>query len=171
MEQTLAGKIRDPARLAALRSTGLLDTLPEEVFDQLTRLAARYLDTPIALVSLVDADRQFLKSCVWDLPGQPPHRSDPLSYSFCKYTVDSKEPLIIKDAREHPLVKDHPAVTQRGMVAYAGVPLITEEGHVLGTICVVDSKPRDWSDEQIQRLTSFAATVMSTIARRTARPS
>jgi GAF domain-containing protein len=167
MERTLDQQIQDPERLTALRNTRLLDTPPEENFDQLTRMAARMLDAPVALVSLVDADRQFLKSCLWALPGQP-QRSDPLSHSLCKYTLASKEPLVIRDARAHPLVKDNPAVTERGVIAYAGVPLITAEGHVLGTLCVLDAKPRDWSDLQIQKLQALATAVMSTLSERVA---
>jgi hypothetical protein len=161
--------IADPERLAALRATGLLDTLPEEGFNQLARIAARLLEAPVALVSLVDEDRQFLKSCIGDIP--EPFRSQrqtPLSHSFCKHVVASRELLAIEDAREHPLVRDNLATRDLGVVAYLGIPLITPEGQVLGTLCVIDSKPRRWSEAQIEHLQSLAAAVMSTITYRAA---
>src|SRR4028118_1165164 len=129
-------------RLLALHRTGLLDSPPEACFDRLTRLAAKVLRTPVALVSLVDADRQFFKSCV-GLP-QPwaSARQTPLSRSFCQHVVSAADPLVIADAREHPLVRDNLAVADLGVVAYAGFPLVTGDGHVLGSFCAIDTKPR-----------------------------
>jgi hypothetical protein len=156
--------VEDPKRLAALRRADLLDTPPEESFDQLTRLAARLLGAPMALVSLVDKDRQFFKSS----SGPLPERQTPLSYSFCQHAVASKEPLLVEDAREDPVFKDNLAVRDRGVIAYAGIPLITPEGHALGTLCVFDSKPRTWAAEQIENLRALASSVMSTITYRAA---
>ena len=100
-----------PARLDALLRLGLLDTPPEESFDRLTRLAARLLSAPVALVSLVDDHRQFFKSA-FGLP-QPwaTVRETPLSHSFCQHVVSEGKPLIVEDARAHPLVCGNPAVT------------------------------------------------------------
>jgi PAS domain S-box-containing protein len=152
------GPLTDPARLDALRRSGVLDTPPEEAFDRLTRLAGRMLRVPVALVSLVDADRQFFKSCVGALP-EPWHsaRQTPLSHSFCKHAVMSGQPLVISDAREHPLVKDNGAVSGLGVIAYAGVPLVLSGGQVLGSFCVVDDKPRQWTAEELEILTTLAA--------------
>ena len=136
--------VQDPERLAALRKTGLLDSAPDAGFDQLAQTWARMLDVPLALVSLVDAHRQFFKSRIGWLP-EPYSRQTPLSHSFCKHVVQTGEPLIINDAREHPLVKDNPAIQDLGVVAYAGMPLKTPEGHVLGTLCFIDNKPREWN--------------------------
>src|SRR6476620_11594908 len=99
--------LSDAGRLAALRRAGVMDTPPEEAFDRLTRLAAKALRVPVALVSLVDAQRQFFKSCAGSLP-EPwrSQRQTPLSHSFCQHAVTSGKPLVISDAREHPLVKD-----------------------------------------------------------------
>ena len=156
--------VEDPERLAALRRANLLDTPPEEAFDQLSRLAARLLGAPMALVSLVDKDRQFFKSS----SGPVPERQTPLSHSFCQYAVASKEPFLVEDAREHPVFKDNLAVRDLGVVSYAGIPLITPERHALGTLCVFDSKPRKWTAEQIENLRALASSVMSTITYRAA---
>ncbi len=165
----VADAVADPARLAALREADLLDTPPEEGFDQLARIAARLLNAPIALVSLVDEDRQFFKSCIGSIP-EPfnSKRETPLSHSFCQYVVASKEPLLVEDARVHPLLKDNLAVAELGVVAYLGIPITTPEGLVLGTLCVIDSKPRRWSADQVETMRSLTAAVMSTIEYRSA---
>jgi hypothetical protein len=149
---------RDPERLAALRATGLLDSEPEPGFDRHARLAAQMLNAPIALVSLVDEDRQFFKSGLG-----VEERETPLSHSFCQHAVARREPLVVDDAREHPILKDNPAVREMGAIAYAGVPLIDPAGHALGTLCVLDSRPRQWSSHQVELLTDLAASVMSEI--------
>ncbi|HET7586388.1 MAG TPA: ATP-binding protein [Gemmatimonadaceae bacterium] len=158
--------VRDPARLAALRDTALLDTPAEEAFDRLARLAARVMRAPVSLVVLVDAHREYFKSCVgMDIARGAP-REGPLERSFCQYAVASGEPLIIPDAREHPWVRDNPA-TRDGVIAYAGIPLITNGGHALGTLCVVDHEPRAWSDDEVAILRDLAASVVTEIELRT----
>jgi GAF domain-containing protein len=159
--------VRDPARLSALRHSGLLDTPPEEGFDHLTRRAARALSVPIALVTLVDAERQFLKSCVGIPEPWASRRQTPLSYSFCKHALASPQPLIIADARCHPLVRDNRAVAEMGVIAYAGAPLVTADGHVLGTLCAIDTKPRAWTPAEVETLRAIAAEVTAAIAQRT----
>ncbi|MFD0461675.1 GAF domain-containing protein [Microvirga aerilata] len=91
-----------------------------------------------------------------------------LSHSLCQYAVASGEPLIIEDARDDPVIRNNLAVTQSGVIAYAGIPLITPDSHVLGTLCVFDSKPRHWTQEQIENLRSLASSVISTIMYRAA---
>lgn len=130
--------IRDPARVAALRRTGLLDTVPEAAFDRLTRLAARLASAPVALVSLVDADRQFLKSCLGVDEPLASERQTPLSHSFCQHVVVRQAPLVVEDAREHPLVMSNPAIPDYGVIAYAGFPLVSGS-EVIGSFCVVDT--------------------------------
>ena len=152
-----------PERLAELHSTRLLDSPPEESFDRLTRLTATVLNVPIALVSLVDSDRQFFKSCL-GLP-QPwaAQRQTPLSHSFCQHVVESRRPLVVSDAREHPLLRDNPAIRDLGVIAYAGAPLITPDGNVLGTLCAIDHQPRHWTPEQVEILCNLAGSVLSEI--------
>lgn len=160
--------LTDPRRLAALRRVALLDTPAEEAFDRLTRLAGLILGVPIALVSLVDADRQFFKSCVGLPEPWASVRETPLSHSFCQHTVASRQPLVIDDAREHPLVRDNLAIPDLDVIAYAGIPLITSDGHVLGSFCAIDHQPRSWSDHDLAVLTELAGSAMTTIELRTA---
>jgi GAF domain-containing protein len=161
--------VLNPERLAALRAANLLDTPPEEAFDQLTRLACRIMEAPIALVSLVDDERQFFKSCVGPLPEQfRSERETPLTHSFCRYAVESGRELIIRDARSDPLVMNNPMTTDYGVGAYAGFPLVTSTGQKLGTLCVLDTKPRQWSETQLEQLASLASVVSTTIGYRSA---
>ena len=155
--------MRDPARLNSLRRSGLLDSAPEESFDRITRIAASALGVPVSLVSLVDADRQFFKSCL-GLP-QPwaDARETPLSRSFCQHVVVGAEPLIIPDARQHPLVHDNPAIGELSVVAYAGIPLKMPDGEIIGSLCAIDSQPRDWSEHDVEILRDLAEAVMTEI--------
>ena len=114
-------------------------------------------------VSLVEADRQFFKSATGLDHLATDQRQTPLSHSFCQHTVISGEPLIVPDARTHTLVRDNPAVSELGVVAYAGIPLITSQGHVLGSFCAIDTQPRHWSDDDVALLTDLAAAVMTEI--------
>src|SRR5918997_6238455 len=139
MMQAATDLLLDPARLAALRSTDLLDSLPEPSFDRLTRLAAKILRAPVALVSLVDGDRQFFKSSLGLPEPWASLRETPLSHSFCQHVVHAAAPLVIADARAHPLVRDNPAIRDLGVVAYLGLPLATADGAVLGSFCVIDA--------------------------------
>src|SRR4029079_12802266 len=149
------------ARLDALRRTSLLDSPPEEVFDRLTRLAATLLRVPIAAVSLVDVDRQFFKSQC-GMSGPPASsRQTPLTHSFCKHVVASRAPLIVPDARLDPSFVQHPAVSELGWISYAGIPLISSQGHALGSFCVADGQPHDWTEDGIEILRTLATSTIS----------
>ena len=165
MRPTDDAKIQDAERLSILRETSLLDTPPEEVFDRLTRLATTLLRVPVALVSLVDADRQFFKSGVGLPEPLASLRQTPLTHSFCKHVVASGEPLIVSDIRDS-IFKDNPSVFGIGEIAYTGIPLTTTEGHALGSFCVADTRPRNWTDEEIEILRNLASSVMTEIATR-----
>ncbi|HET9013465.1 MAG TPA: GAF domain-containing protein, partial [Gemmatimonadaceae bacterium] len=113
----------DPARIAAVRATGLLDSDVEEVFDRLTRLAVRLVGVPAAFISLVDADRDFYKSACGF--GEPLASVRELTGpTFCHYTVQRTEPLVIPDTAADPVYRDVPTVRTLGVAAYVGVPLI-----------------------------------------------
>src|SRR3954464_6305861 len=152
-----------PDRLAALRQTALLDTPPEEGFDRLTRMASRLLGASTSLLSPVAADPQFFKSAIGLPEPLASQRVAPLSFSFCSTVVSTGEPLIVEDARRHPLLRHSPAVRELGWVSYAGVPLITREGHVVGSFCVVDRMPRLWSERDIALLKDLAASAVTEI--------
>jgi signal transduction histidine kinase len=158
--------IQDVARLDALRRTGLLDTPPEEVFDRLTRLVRRLLGTPVVLVSLVDADRQFFKSAFGLPEPWATRRETPLSHSFCQHVVATGAPLAVEDARQHPLLRDNLAVAELGAVAYLGIPLAAADGHVLGSLCAIDTAPRAWTAEDTETLRDMAALATSEISLR-----
>ena len=160
--------VRDPSRLAALRRSGLLDSAAEDAFDRITALAAKLLNAPVALVSLVDEDRQFFKSLTGLAEPWAGERQTPLSHSFCQHTLAAGEPLVVEDAREHPVVRDNLAIRDLRVIAYAGAPLVTADGHALGTLCVIDHKPRAWTADQIDTLTGLAASVVTEIELRLA---
>lgn len=148
--------IRRPSRLAALRATGLLDAPPQEALDRLTRLATRLIGVPIALVSLVDENRQRFASEVGLAEPWSSARQTALGHSFCQHVVATRGPLVIEDARVHPLMSDNLAIPELGVVAYAGMPLFSETGEVLGSFCAIDTAPRAWTTEQLETLTDLA---------------
>ncbi len=152
-----------PDRLAALRQTALLDTPPEEGFDRLTRMAARLLGAPTSLISLVTDERQFFKSATGLPEPWATRRTAPLSFSFCSTVAGTGEPLVVEDARRHPLLRHSQALRELGWVSYAGVPLVSREGHVLGSFCVVDRTPRLWSERDIALLQDLAASAVTEI--------
>jgi two-component system cell cycle sensor histidine kinase/response regulator CckA len=150
-------------RLAALTTTALLDTPPEEAFDRLTRMAARLLGAPVSLLTLVTDDRQFFKSATGLAEPWASRRGSPLSHSFCRHVAVSGLPLVVEDTRQHPLLQSNPAVRELGWIAYAGVPLATRQGQVLGAFSVVDGMPRLWSDRDVALLQDLAACAASEI--------
>jgi formate hydrogenlyase transcriptional activator len=166
MTDTHDERIRDEARLEALRRTALMDSPQEEAFDRLTRLATTILHVPSAMVSLVDGHRQFFKSSVGLPEPWASLRQTPLTHSFCRHAVASGEPLVVTDSREDPLVKDNLGVSELGIIAYAGVPLTTVEGFTLGSFCVMDARPRQWNDDDIEILRNLAESVMTEIGTR-----
>ncbi len=155
--------LTSPVRLAALHRTGLLETPAEDRFDAFTRLAAQILGVAKVFVSLVDADRQYFKS----VSGRDSAEAagwHPLETCFCQDVVGTAMPVILADAWNEP------AFAERGtkVRAYAGVPIKTKEGHVLGALCAIDERPRDWTRRDIDVLTSLATAVMAEIQRRIA---
>jgi PAS domain S-box-containing protein len=155
--------ILDPRRLESLLASELLDSPPEESFDRLTRLATRVLDAPVALLSLVDRDRQYFKSCIGLPEPWATLRETPLSHSFCQHVVATGAPLVVENAREHPLVRDNPAIAELNVVSYAGIPLIGADGEALGSFCVIDGRPRQWTDVEVEILRDLASSVITEI--------
>lgn len=147
-------------RLEALQRLSLLDSLPEERFDRLTRLASRALGADISLVSLIDEDRQWFKSNQGLSVSETPR-----DQAFCAHAIQSNGVMVVPDATQDPRFANNPLVTGDPNIAfYAGAPLITKDGHALGTLCVIDDKPRnDFNSEDRQILIDIAATVMAEI--------
>jgi signal transduction histidine kinase len=153
--------LHDPARLAELHATGLLDTLPEESFDRVTRVAADALAAPLALVNLVDDRRQFAKSC-FAPAGWPDAREAPLADSYCKWAVASGAVLSIGDAALDPRVAGSAMLREAGVRAYLGAPLAVN-GFVLGTLCVADFAPRHWTERDARVLDDLASCVVTEV--------
>jgi GAF domain-containing protein len=163
-------RLSDRRRVAALREMGLLTDTPEEAYDRFTRLAARIVEAPIALFTVVTEDEQFFRSQVGLPEPVATTRRTPLSHSFCQYVILSSAPLRVEDARVHPVVKGNPAIEELNVIAYLGVPLITRRGETLGSLCAVDHEPRDWTDRDQSVLRDLAAaTVTEVELRRTTR--
>lgn len=158
--------ITDPDRLAALRCTGLLDSPADQDLDQLARLAAQLMDAPVALISLVDKDRQFFKSAISTQDRLQPEREMPLTQSLCGHAVAAKASLVLADARADPFFRSHPAVSEAGFAAYAGLPIVLGNGYAIGTLCVLDTKPHNWRRDQLTSLQSLVEQVALLIADR-----
>jgi len=155
--------IQNPDRLQILRDLVLLDTPEEEPFDRLTALASKIVGAPVSLVSLIDADRQFFKSALGLPEPWTSDRETPLTHSFCQHVVATGEPLVITDAREHPLVHDNLAIRDLNVIGYLGIPLETSDGYGLGSFCVIDGKPREWTTDEVEIMRDLAKMVMTEI--------
>lgn len=150
-------RVDDPKRLAALRDANLLDTPREERYDRLTRLAAAALRVPVALISVVDRDRQFFKSAIGLAEPWDSARGTALSHSFCRHVVETEAALVVPNSRAHALVRDNPAIVELGVAAYLGVPLALDDGTVLGAVCGIDNAPHEWTDADLVVLQDIAA--------------
>ncbi len=146
-------------RLAALHRYRLLDTAPEAAFDDFTQIAAQLCQTPIATLSLIDAERQWLKSCI-GLEGT----EVPREHAFCTFTILGSETLVVEDAMADARFAGNPLVTGAPRIRfYAGAPLINREGLALGSLCVVDQRPRQLTAGQLEALAALARRAMAQI--------
>lgn len=142
-------------RLAALRLLNLLDTAPEERFDRYTRIAAALFDVPVALVTLVDEDRQWFKSCIGTNECETSRE-----VSFCAHALKQQEVMVVADALADPRFADNPIVVGGPRIRfYAGAPLRILGGHCIGTLCIIDHRPRQLSDEERKLLADLGRLV------------
>jgi hypothetical protein len=149
------------ARLEAVRELGLLDTPPEERFDRVVRLAKRLFDVPTVALNLIDDDRLFTKSAV----GHEAGSSTPRDITFCPRTIDTRRPLIVPDARRDPDWAEHPLVAGSPHVRfYAGSPLASPGGEIVGALCLIDQQPRVMSLTDHALLEDLARWVESELA-------
>ncbi|WP_327270814.1 SpoIIE family protein phosphatase (plasmid) [Streptomyces sp. NBC_01218] len=160
----LPAALSDPGRLAAVEATGLLDTGPEDVFEDLASLAARITGTGRAFVTLVDGDRSFWKSCVGVDASDVGDRQNPVRESFCYFLVGlAGEPFVVGDAANDPRTREHPSVGPMRIGAWAGYPLLSPGGKVLGSFCVIDDSARTWSSADLMTLATLARSVSAEI--------
>jgi len=147
----------EQARLEALRHFKVLDTDPEEAFDDITRLASYICQTPSALISLVDADRQWFKSRVGFEPQETSR-----DVSFCAHAILQPGPTVVRDTLDDERFKDNPYVLSAPYIRfYAGAPLVSTEGFKLGTLCVLDNVPRILFPDQAAALQLLSKQVMA----------
>jgi len=153
-------------RLDALRDLGVLDTPSEERFDRISQFARSEFDTPIALVTLVDHDRQWFKSNVGlDVP------ETPRDVSFCGHAILEKDVLVVPDTKLDERFHDNPLVTGAPNIRfYAGAVLRSPEGAALGTLCVIDSNPRTWNPLDTSILCALRDMVADELAKKESKP-
>lgn len=145
----------EPARLAALHALGLLDTSSDDRFDRVTRIAAELFAMPIVLVTLIDAERQWFKSCVGT--GVVETSRD---VSFCSHAIQGQGPMVVSDTLLDERFRGNPMVTNEPRIRfYAGTPLRTPDGFAIGTLCIMDHRPRDFSARESALLQDLAALV------------
>jgi two-component system NtrC family sensor kinase len=152
----------ESSRLATLRHYSILDSLSQPEFDDASALAALICGTPVSLVSLIDQDRQWFKAATGTELTETPR-----SQSFCAHTLTTAKTLIVPDAQHDPRFADNPLVTGDPNIRfYAGAPIVAPNGHILGTVCVIDTQPRTLSPQQITALEALSRQVMALIEAR-----
>lgn len=150
----------EQSRLDTLRSLNILDTAPEERFDRLTRMAKRMFGVPIALVSLVDENRQWFKSCIGLSVSETPR-----DISFCGHAILGNDIFIIPNAEEDERFADNPLVVGEPEIRfYAGCPLRALNGEKLGTLCIIDQRPRNFGADDLEALQDLASMVERELA-------
>ena len=162
----------EPERLAALKQLNMLDTAPEEMFDRVTRRLAAAFKAPIALLTLIDEERQFWKSATGLPEDLALARQAPRETSICGHVVASSEMLVIPDVLQDTRFANNPFLRERGIRFYAGAPLRTPAGYTIGSLCVMDTEPRTISERERALLQMIADEVMAEIEKRSpaARP-
>lgn len=159
-------RLLDPARVAAVRASGLLDTPPEEDFDRLTALAAGLTGAPVAFITLVDDERSFWKSAAGLAVAGP--REDAIQTSFSRHVLTAGGPVVVEDADAPDSPRPIPTIDDRRVGAWAGVPLRATDGHLLGAFVVADHAPRGWTEGDLLLLDALATTARGEIELRRA---
>jgi diguanylate cyclase (GGDEF)-like protein len=158
--QAPATPANEVERLHVLRALAILDTQAEERFDRLTRIATRMFNVPISLVTLVDSNRQWFKSCMGLQVKETPR-----DISFCGHAILGNDAFVINDASKDPRFSDNPLVTGVPHIRfYAGQPIRTTHGFKIGTLCLIDSQPREFPASDVEDLTDLACMVENELA-------
>ncbi|CAN5522009.1 hypothetical protein BH10PSE18_BH10PSE18_34720 [soil metagenome] len=147
----------EAARLAELQRLCVLDTVEEQAYDDITRMAADICGTPIAVISLIDDKRQWFKARVGLQVSETPRE-----LAFCAHAIQTPgRPMVVNDATKDARFESNPLVTGDPNIRfYAGAPLVTSNGHALGTVCVIDREPREITPEQLEQLQFMAQQVI-----------
>ena len=165
LEQDINEILTSRKRLRALDRANILDTPTEAIYDGLTEKILTDLSVPISMVSIVDMNRQFLKS----QQGMPDpfatNREMPISHAFCQHTIHHGKTYAINDMRDAQVFFDHPAVMNFNVRAYLGEPVVFD-GEIIGTVCVIDFKPRQWDQKDIDHLKACAKFVQDDLRER-----
>ncbi|MFG2428968.1 GAF domain-containing SpoIIE family protein phosphatase [Streptomyces sp. NPDC048590] len=143
-------------RLEALRLAGLT-AAPDPGMDRFARLVSRFLRVPVSLVSLLETERQVFPGMIGLSEPWAGRRQTPLSHSFCQHVVVDGKPLILDDTRAYPRTCASLAIPDLRVIAYAGMPLVDADGHVLGSLCAIDHEPRKWTEDELQDLSDLTA--------------
>jgi signal transduction histidine kinase len=159
-------RLKNPDRLKAVADTRLMDTPREIAFDRLAKMAALVLHVPVTIISIIGENRQFFKA---DFGLKAPFdtlREVPVDDSICRYTLAGQE-IIAADTKVHPLLKDHPTTEPWGIAAFISIPMVTPEGHVIGTFCAIDPSIHPWSENDLSVMRELTKAVMTEIELRT----
>lgn len=152
----LPAALSDPRRIAAVLATGLLDTEPEQPFDDLAEIATAITGCERAFITLVDEDRSFWKSCVGVDIQQTGGRQNPVRESFCYFLVGLGDRFVVEDAAEDQRTRHHPSVAPMKIGAWAGYSILGPAGEVLGSMCVIDENPHPWQPAELAALGTLA---------------
>lgn len=165
-DKTPGRSANELARLAELKRLVIMDTDEEQAYDDITRMAASICGTPVALITLVDENRQWFKSRIGLQASETPRES-----AFCAHAIQAPDqPFVVRDASKDQRFEANPLVTGDPNIRfYAGAPLVTSSGHALGTVCIIDREPRDITPEQLEQLQFLAQQVIALIEARAAR--
>jgi sigma-B regulation protein RsbU (phosphoserine phosphatase) len=162
MQSDWASGVQNRERVSAVRRCGLLDTEPEDAFDRLTEVAAAVIGVERSFITVVDADRYWFKSAVGLAEGAA--REGRIEESFCRYVVGSGLPLVVTDASADERTWDNPAIKSHRVAAWAGYPVEDPDGTVLGTFCVADDVPHEWTHKDLHLLATLAQSASLEVA-------
>lgn len=162
MSDDIPAAVLDPRRLAAVTESDLFGTETEPAYERLVHLAAVLLDAPLAFFTVVDHQVSWYKSAVGLPPDAP--LCGPVEASFCKYVIDSRKPLIVADTRTDARTAGNPAIAAMGVAAWAGFPVKSPSGEVLGSFCVVDTESHQWTERDVEVLSVLSAATADEVA-------
>ncbi len=159
-------KIKDKGRIEEIARLGLHEDKVDEILNDYVQRASAEFNLPVGLVSIVLDDAQFFAASHGLNAWMQETNGTPVEWSFCATSVETEKPFIVEDAEEHNKVKDNPLVKIDGIRCYAGVPMITSKGYIVGNFCVIGDETRSFSEKEIARLKEYAAEAIAQIEAR-----